>query len=660
LDRIIGKPTFALNSDRKVGNAGYYFSTILAIIFTFYSFVVSATTYYIAPNGSDSNSGDIIYPFATLNKAWTVIAAGDTVYLRGGTYLFNSQQVLTGKSGTLENLIKVWAYPDETPKITRTESWTKGTSGDPGKDRMGIYFSGNYVHWKGIEMIGFKQEDGYVWGALRSQDFNNCIFELLNIHHNGGPVYFTGSCTGNLILNCDFHHQQDPLTPGEASYNNADGLNFENVPRYSSNTVRGCRAWNVSDDGFDFYNYDGYVLIENCWAWNNGVDEDNTPVGSGDGNGFKLGNSVLTWPTDADITRTVRNCLAFNNSHWGFTDNGSKLDMELFNNTAYHNGYGYLTHGTPPVWSPYCSGFHFDYLGFSDDEGIPYNIKNNISYDSYYCDAYLGNITNVDHNSWTGDSWPEYNSPSSVSDADFVSVDSTGVSGARQADGSLPDINYLHLISGSDLIDAGIDVGLPCNGSAPDLGAFEFTGINNHYPSILDQSFQVDENSINGTVVGTVVASDPDAGQTLEYFIVSGNTDGAFAINASNGELFVANSAALNIDFALVVKVQDSGIGELSSQATITINVVPAGIESTGNNSTIKVYPNPVSDELTIEIEGNNDRQCFEILNSVGQIVFKGNLSERTVVPTTNLSPGVYLLKVENGRSFELKRIVRL
>ena len=45
--------------------------------------------------------------------------------------------------------------------------------------------------------------------------------------------------------------------------------------------------------------------------------------------------------------------------------------------------------------------------------------------------------------------------------------------GPRQADGSLPSIDFLKLASGSHLVDAGVDVGLPFNGAAPDLGWFE-------------------------------------------------------------------------------------------------------------------------------------------------------------------------------------------
>ena len=84
------------------------------------------------------------------------------------------------------------------------------------------------------------------------------------------------------------------------------------------------------------------------------------------------------------------------------------------------------------------------------------------------------------------------------------------------------------------------------------------------------------------------------------------------------------------------------------------------GIDINSGIRVIKVYPNPVSFELNIEFKGNKDRLSFNILNSVGQIVFKGNLSEKTVVQTTNFSPGVYIMKLENGSSFEFKKIVKV
>lgn len=100
----------------------------------------------------------------------------------------------------------------------------------------------------------------------------------------------------------------------------------------------------------------------------------------------------------------------------------------------------------------------------------------------------------------------------------------------------------------------------------------------NEKPVIADQTFSVNTFAANGTVIRSVAASDPDAGQALSWSIVSGNTDNAFAINPSTGVLAVANSAALdlqtNLAFALVTKVQDNGAGNLASQATVYVNLV--------------------------------------------------------------------------------------
>jgi len=39
--------------------------------------------------------------------------------------------------------------------------------------------------------------------------------------------------------------------------------------------------------------------------------------------------------------------------------------------------------------------------------------------------------------------------------------------------GSLPEIQFLHLSVGGQLINTGVDVGLPFYGTAPDFGYYE-------------------------------------------------------------------------------------------------------------------------------------------------------------------------------------------
>ena len=100
----------------------------------------------------------------------------------------------------------------------------------------------------------------------------------------------------------------------------------------------------------------------------------------------------------------------------------------------------------------------------------------------------------------------------------------------------------------------------------------------NQQPIIADQTFEIEENSSNGQLVGTVIATDPDAGQTITYSIIGGNLGLAFQINSSTGALTVNNSNSLNFEilpsFSLIIKVEDDGIGNMSAQAIITVNLL--------------------------------------------------------------------------------------
>ncbi|MCP3995977.1 MAG: cadherin repeat domain-containing protein, partial [bacterium] len=97
----------------------------------------------------------------------------------------------------------------------------------------------------------------------------------------------------------------------------------------------------------------------------------------------------------------------------------------------------------------------------------------------------------------------------------------------------------------------------------------------NDAPVVDDQSFLLDENSPNGTLVGMVSASDPDADDTLTYSITNGNAAGTFAIDSSSGQILVSDSSLLDFEtnstFNLTVQVEDGGA--LIDTATITIDL---------------------------------------------------------------------------------------
>lgn len=74
-----------------------------------------AATYYVATNGSDSNPGTQAAPFKTIAHAVRQMVAGDTTYVRGGTY--NEGLVWFSKSGTASAPIKLLNAPGESPVI---------------------------------------------------------------------------------------------------------------------------------------------------------------------------------------------------------------------------------------------------------------------------------------------------------------------------------------------------------------------------------------------------------------------------------------------------------------------------------------------------------------------------------------------------------------
>lgn len=67
--------------------------------------------YYVAPTGADSNPGTAAYPWKTIQKAADSLTAGDTVYIRAGTY---TERVTPQNSGSAGQVITYAAYPGET------------------------------------------------------------------------------------------------------------------------------------------------------------------------------------------------------------------------------------------------------------------------------------------------------------------------------------------------------------------------------------------------------------------------------------------------------------------------------------------------------------------------------------------------------------------
>ncbi len=100
----------------------------------------------------------------------------------------------------------------------------------------------------------------------------------------------------------------------------------------------------------------------------------------------------------------------------------------------------------------------------------------------------------------------------------------------------------------------------------------------NEAPTASDATFELAENSTNGTAVGTVVVTEPDRtspDNVLTYAITGGNTGAVFAMSPTTGAITVAGALdhEATASYSLEVTVSDGGSPSLSSTATLTIMV---------------------------------------------------------------------------------------
>ncbi len=389
-------------------------------------------TYYVASNGSDSNAGTSIdQPFLSIPKAYSAAVPGDTIYVRGGTYTLTTT-ISISKSGTAGSYYYLYAYPGERPILDFSKMAF-------GSSNRGIKLSGKYWHIKGFDIKGAGDN-----GMNISGSYNIVEFCALYENQDAG-LQLGGGASYNKIINCDSYYNYDAPNGG----GNADGFSPK-LDVGTGNYFYGCRSWQNSDDGWDGYlrgANDVTTTLENCWTFKNGFLKNGSDPGTkANGNGFKMGGS-----DDKTLMHNfiLKNCLSFDNKVKGFDQNNNKGSMTLYNCTGFRNGtYNFS------VSSPL-------------NPGKTLTVINCVSLASQGVTLFGGSTQQ--NNTW--------NQGFSVSNSDFVSIDPTAAYGPRNADGSLPEIDFMHLVSTSPLVNAGVDVGLPYNSYAPDLGAFELGGV---------------------------------------------------------------------------------------------------------------------------------------------------------------------------------------
>ncbi len=213
-----------------------------------------AATYYVATNGNDANPGTLDRPFATINTGIGKLSAGDTLYLRGGTYV---QTVSVGKSGTASTPITISGYPGETAVIDGQDTLPAGD--------WGILFgvSGNYVTVRDLK-IQQSQWFGLHLSGHHDQAINVKVHRCKDM-----GIYVGGDYS--LVENCESYYNARWNEFGQNLKGSwASGISACRHPKYV--TLRGNKVWNNWGEGLSTYESEYTTLEDNIvydsWSTN--------------------------------------------------------------------------------------------------------------------------------------------------------------------------------------------------------------------------------------------------------------------------------------------------------------------------------------------------------------------------------------------------------
>lgn len=161
--------------------------------------LAQATTYYVSTTGSNANDGlTESTPKRNINVCASLMVAGDTCYVRGGTYT-GEGTIRLGVTGTAAAPIKLLNYPGELPVISySSQVTTNRILVEPSVAQPPTALG--YITIEGFEITGG-------WEGIKFINMHNSVIRRNTIHDGQGSGIFSGGGHHNLIERNIIYHQ---------------------------------------------------------------------------------------------------------------------------------------------------------------------------------------------------------------------------------------------------------------------------------------------------------------------------------------------------------------------------------------------------------------------------------------------------------------------
>ena len=426
-------------------------SFLLAVLV---AMLAHGAAYYVAPNGSDVNRGTETQPWRTIQKAAATLTAGDTVYVKAGTY---NEKVIPENSGSPGNYIIYAAYPGDTVILD-------GTNITPyWRDALFTIEGKSYIKISGFRIINSLSPHGSEGIYLKEGLHQHHIIIERNYFHNiRGPAICAYSCDYLIIINNEIAEVNVDETPGEA-------ISAYDIHRFE---IKGNHVHHTHKEGIDLkassngriyqnhiHNVSGTGIYLDAW---DGPDHDidiyQNIVHANGGNGIGI---AIEQEGGSLRNIGIHNNVVYNNAASGISIASyffptPRENIKIMNNVLYNNGHDGIYVGDVTVKNSV--------------------IRNNICSKNrrHQIASYSPSMITIDHNLIDG-STQICGNDALVGDPKFVNP--------SQAD--------FHLKKDSPAINKGWALDAPDHdfdgnprpqGSAYDIGAFELTGTRINLP----------------------------------------------------------------------------------------------------------------------------------------------------------------------------------
>ena len=323
-------------------------------------------TFFVAPNGSDSNPGSETLPFRTISYGVSRLAPGETLFVKQGTYAESlDDNIPAGTSWSQP--VTVAAYPGHTV-ILRPP---------PGAEFV-LHFQGPqaYIVINGLILDGTNVTYDVVKITQTSDEtppahhirLQNC--EVMNSPHGHGILIADGDGY-NEILSCSIHHNGNQYDGGSANhgiyvhgnYNLIEGNEiYENRLGYGVHLFNGMQSFNVirrnlihdNGDAMDIHG-NGNVVALNL-IWDCGIGINLGPSGSVQGGNEIVQNTIYRCEAGVAVREGVPAAKILNNivqASSGYPSNSiidgginTQIEHNVLDRSVYNSDYSVPPAGT--------------------------------------------------------------------------------------------------------------------------------------------------------------------------------------------------------------------------------------------------------------------------------------------------------------------------